>query len=260
MSNKIDHAILTDISLELSNAVNFSKAKYHERLAVKLYDPKTAAETHWSILKIFLNNSKIPLIPLLLTTALLDKTNLFNDCFREQCRPIINESSLPNNQMLGTVANNQMFARLSNFNMDTDSITKLIHLLDPNKAHRWNGYPIGVIKLCAMSVPKPLHILSNNSVMNECFPSEWKKANIIPVHKRWQKIVKKHRPVSILRICSRIFEKKICLMLFLLLTCNQSGFQPGDLSVHQLLSTTLRIYKSFDANPSHQVRGVFLYI
>ena len=38
----MDHAILSDITLELSNAVNFSKAKYHERLVFKLNDPETA--------------------------------------------------------------------------------------------------------------------------------------------------------------------------------------------------------------------------
>ena len=36
-----------DIILELSNAISFSKAKYHERLAIKLSDPKTAPKTYW---------------------------------------------------------------------------------------------------------------------------------------------------------------------------------------------------------------------
>ena len=62
-SNTVDHTILGDITLELSNATSFSKAKYHERLAIKLNDPKTAPKTYWSILKTFANGSKIPLIP-----------------------------------------------------------------------------------------------------------------------------------------------------------------------------------------------------
>ena len=41
-SNTVDNAILSDTTLELSNAISFSKAKYHERLAIKLNDPKTA--------------------------------------------------------------------------------------------------------------------------------------------------------------------------------------------------------------------------
>ena len=54
------------MTLELSNAISFSKAKYHERLAIKLNDPKTAPKTYWSVLKTFVNGSKIRLIPPLL--------------------------------------------------------------------------------------------------------------------------------------------------------------------------------------------------
>ena len=36
-----------------------------------------------------------------------------------------------------------------------------------------------------------------------------------------------------------------------------SGFRSGDSCVHQLLSIKHEIYKSFDANPSLDVRGVF---
>ena len=61
-SNTVDHAILSNVTLELSNAITFSKAKYHERIAIKLNNPKTARKTYWSILKTFVNGSKIPLI------------------------------------------------------------------------------------------------------------------------------------------------------------------------------------------------------
>ena len=74
------------MTLELPNTISFSKAEYHERLAIKLNDPNTAPKTYWSILQTFVNGSKIPLIPPLLVnnqfvTDFLDKTNLFNDFF-----------------------------------------------------------------------------------------------------------------------------------------------------------------------------------
>ena len=139
--------------------------------------------------------------------------------------------------------------------------------MDPNKAHGCDGISIRMLKLCATSISKPLHILFNNSVISECFPNEWKKANVIPVHKKGDKqIINNYRPVSLLPICSKIFEKIIFNSLFeylednKLLNCNQSGFRSGDSCVHQLLSITHEIYKSFDANPSLEVRGVFLDI
>lgn len=45
-SKKIYHGILTDITLELSNAITFSKSKYHERLVIKLNDLKLAPKTY----------------------------------------------------------------------------------------------------------------------------------------------------------------------------------------------------------------------
>ena len=72
--------------------------------------------------------------------------------------------------------------------------------------------------------------------------------------------------MSLLPICSKILEKIIFNPLFeylednKLLNCNQSGFRSGDSCVYQLLSITHEIYKSFDANLSLEVRGVFLDI
>ena len=61
-----------------------------------------------------------------------------------------------------------------------------------------------------------------------------------------------------------IFEKLIFNSLFKylennnLLNSHHSRFRPGDSCVHQLLSITYDIYKSLDANPSFEVRGIFL--
>ena len=43
-----------------------------------------------------------------------------------------------------------------------------------------------------------------------------------------------------------------------IISSSQSGFCPGDSSVHQLLSITYDIHKSFDANPLLEVWGIFL--
>ena len=44
------------------------------------------------------------------------------------------------------------------------------------------------------------------------------------------------------------------------LSVHQSGFGPGDSCVHQFTSIVHDIYNAFDANPSLEVRGVFLDI
>ena len=71
-------------------------------------------------------------------------------------------------------------------------------------------------------------------------------------------------PVSLLPICSKIFEKLIldCIYDFLdqncLLKTNQSGFRDGDSCIRQLIAITHNVFTAFDANPSLEVRGIFM--
>ena len=88
---------------------------------------------------------------------------------------------------------------------------------------------------------------------------------MIPVHKKCgKKLIANYRPVSLLPICGKSFETIIFNLLFVhfnnnnLLSSNQPGFRPGNSCIHQLISIFHDIYKAFDANPSLEVRGVFL--
>ena len=85
------------------------------------------------------------------------------------------------------------------------------------------------------------------------------------VHKTGEKqTLKNYRPVSLLPICGKIFERLIFNEMFRffldnkLISTNQSGFKPGDSCINQLLSITHEIYKSFD--DGLEVRSVFLDI
>ena len=76
------------------------------------------------------------------------------------------------------------------------------------------------------------------------FRSEWKKGNIALIHRKGDKQnIKNCRPVSLLPMCGKIFERLI-------------SFQPGDSCINQLLSITHEIFTSFD-NGS-EVRSVSL--
>ena len=87
------------------------------------------------------------------------------------------------------------------------------------------------------------------------------------MHKKGNKqLVSNYRPVSLLPICSKIFEKLIfnCIYDFLDQNCrliaNQSGFRPGDSCIHQLIAITCNIFTAFDANPSLEVHDIFLHL
>ena len=64
---------------------------------------------------------------------------------------------------------------------------------DPNKAHGHDDLTIRMIKMSASSISKPLAILFRNYLKSEWFPKEWKKANLVPVHKKYDKqLIKNH--------------------------------------------------------------------
>ena len=122
-----------------------------------------------------------------------------------------------------------------------------------------------MIKLCGNSICKPLSIIFKDCLSEGKFPHEWKKANVVPVYKKGNKqSLENYRPISLLPICSKIFERLSCNEMFTfftennLISPNQSGFRPGDSCVNQLLAITHEIYKSLDEG--FEVRGVFLDI
>ena len=79
-------------------------------------------------------------------------------------------------------------------------------------------------------------------------------------------MVKNYRPISLLPICGKLFERIVFKYLYNhlvpndLITKNQSGFRPGDSTVNQLIDLTNNIHKSFDDRNSLDVRAVFLNI
>ena len=81
----------------------------------------------------------------------------------------------------------------------SSDIAKIISYLDPNKAHGHDMLSIRMIKLCGNSICKPLSIIFNDCLNKGKFPHEWKKANIVPIHKKGNKqSVKNYRPISLL--------------------------------------------------------------
>ena len=124
-----------------------------------------------------------------------------------------------------------------------------------------------MIQICGDSIIPPLTLLFESSIQSGNFPDSWKKGNITPVHKKQSKnLINNYRPISLLPILGKVFEKIIYNSLFKhlhknkLLSENQSGFRKGDSCVSQLISITHNIYKAFDGNPSLETRGVFLDI
>ena len=153
----------------------------------------------------------------------------------------------------------------SSITFEINGTEKIIKNLDLNKSHGHDMLSIRMLKPCGESIYNPLNLIFKSCLKTGQFPSEWKKANVALVFKKGDKqLVKNYRPISLLPITSKIFERLLCNQMFEffirsdLISQNQSGFKPGDSCINQLLAIIHEIYKSFDA--CLDVRYVFLGI
>ena len=230
---------------------------------MEVSNPRTTCKKYWTCLKRLLNKNKASIIPPILNngvfvTDIAQKCTLFNSYFQSQCTVVNTSSVLP------------PFVKKTTFTFDKinfskSQITTLIRKLNTNKSHGHDGITANLLKLCDDSISTPLEIIYSNCLKKGYFPDKWKKANVIPIHKKNAKdIVSNYRPISLLPLCGKIFEKVIYDSLYEYIYKNkfisdkQSGYKRGDSTVKQLISITNEIHKAFDEGK--EIRAVFLDI
>ena len=127
-------------------------------------------------------------------TDIQTKANVFKTSFTEKCTSLKYSSVLPVTQMLLTQS------RLNSTDFNEDKDLKIIRALNIHKAHGHDDTSI-------ISMIFPLFYLEiqlNRLVL----PNIWKRSNIIPAHKKNDKqLVNNYRPISLLPIFGKIFEK-----------------------------------------------------
>ena len=121
-----------------------------------------------------------------------------------------------------------------------------------------------MLLLCDNSVVLPLKIIFQNVLVNSTYPDMWRLANVTPIFKKGDKqLIKTYRPISLLPICGKIFDKIVFNNLHNYLTINnhlsknQSGFRPGDSITNLLLYLVNEIHEAFEDRNSLKVRTVF---
>ena len=134
-----------------------AKEKYVRCMSYKLNGPLTAPKTYWSILNRFLNNRKIPAIPLLLVnedavTNFSKKADLFNKFFADQCTPLNNLNKLPPLYL-------RTDKKLCNLSINKNDVSTIIRNLDSNKSHGWDNLSVRMTKLCGDSLIYPLRCI-----------------------------------------------------------------------------------------------------
>ena len=178
-----------------------------------------------------------------------------------ECKLVINDSILPNISYL----TNEKIEQIPVVN---EEIISLIRKLNPIKANGSDGISGKCFSYARYdSVILPLRIIFNNILSTAVYPDIWKLANVTPVFKKDDKqFIKNYRPISLLPVCGKIFEKLIFNNLYThiathnFITKNQSGFRPCDSIKNQLIDLVNEIRRAFDSTKSLEVRAISLDI
>ena len=141
----------------------------------------------------------------------------------------------------------------------------MIRSLNKVKACGPDNVSAQMLIMCDDTVTLPLQIIFKQILATGIFPAAWKMANVTPIYKKGDKqLVKNYRPISLLSICGKLFEKVVANQLYEyltshnLITKNQSGFRSGDSTQNQLTDLLHEIHKALDDR--FEVRAIFLDI
>ena len=226
---------------------------------------RNSTKNIWLKIKELQNNNSVPkpqsiLVDGKLSNNKYDIANEFNK-FYSKIAPELNEK-LPASEidplsfLRGDFNQSMMVPHV----LIQDTVKIIKSLKDKNDP---NFIPTSIIKANDSKFAIPLTILFNQSISLGVFPDCFKNAAIIPLYKKGPRdLVENYRPISILPVLSKIFEKLMQKFLVDYLTSknilssNQFGFRKGLSTFDALNSITTDIFSALDNHNS--AIGVFV--
>ena len=180
-----------------------------------------------------------------------ERSNIFNTYFSSVFRP-------PSTCLTSDICDLPQPSEtneLSNITLDVEEVAQSLSYLDISKSCGPDGIPPLLLQECSFQIAPSICDLFNHSLHIGHIPSEWKSANITPVHnykKGRKEPAENYRPISLLPILGKVLERCVCLRLYdhvkHLLTSLQHGFLRQRSCVTQLLSVLHIIGQSLDKN------------
>ena len=125
------------------------------------------------------------------------------DFFQSVYLPSLDESVT--NRTLHTLHSVHLDAMPAIRIIESDVLRKLKDI-DSSKASGPDNIFCFIFNSCSNVLCGPL-----TSTQEGCFPSSWKSANIVPIHKSGNKLsVSNYKPISLLPQIAKVFEKILC--------------------------------------------------
>ena len=182
-----------------------------------------------------------------------DIAKKFNEHYSKVAEKLLKHQKTGSDPLTSIVPSNKSFF----FRPTEESeVSDMIKQLDENKALDIYNFPVTVIKQISDLVSPILAHIINASVRYSNFPDKLKFAKVIPLFKNVgsRTDMKNYRPISVLPIFDKIFERIIHkrLMNFFteynIISAHQFGFQPKKSTSHAILDLTFKISEAQKKN------------
>ena len=240
---------------QLTNETRLVKTNYYSSKAALLLQYKHDPYKYHSTLREMTGRTKDTSIPPLTTTDQivindnLDKANIFNTFFASQSKLNMEEPDV-----IETEPSRPTIPELSPFEFTERDVLNELNRLKPHKSTGPDELPTKYLKMIALLIADPLSKLFNKSLRTGKFPSSWKLANVKPIFKNKgsPSDISCYRPISLLCVISKVFEKLVFRKIYRhvtdndLLTERQSGYRPGQGTQLQLFYLSHKLYDSLD--------------
>ena len=109
-----------------------------------------------------------------------------------------------------------------------------------------------LLRECPDLIAESLTYIFNQSLLTVIFPDEWKSARVTPLYKNSGKRndTTNHRPISVIIVVAKIFERVLYDQLYLYLgeNCILSRYQSGFCSLHSTVTALLEATDSWAMN------------
>ena len=185
-----------------------AKLAYANKTKESITSQKLGSRDFWQIANSVLNKGKSAIPPLFngpeVLSSASDKAKLFAENFSLNSNLDDSGVSLP-------VFPSRTNLKLHNISITPKMVRKVVMNLDLSKASGPDCIPVVVLKNCEPELSYILAELFNKCLKESCFPDCWKVSSVVPVFKNVgeRSTAKNYRPVSLLSVVSKVFEKLV---------------------------------------------------
>lgn len=168
-----------------------------------------------------------------------------------------------NAQYLDLIANKAIQSLLISWRpTNLEEVSNLIDTIDTHKSSQVKDVNSKLLKDCLLCTTEQVCTLFNRILVTGIFPDLWKVACVVPIHKGGcKKTVSNYRPISLLPIIAKLFEKLLHTRIYHFLNDNnfftnsQGGFRPNQ-GTQDTIDTMLKYIYSH-SNNSNYTSAVF---